>query len=122
MALPADDGSLPVCTGLRGGFCNVSHGTLVDVMNEFWQTVITAVVVVGAFAYAGYALIPTAWRRKRKRTECDLADIKGCPGGSCPGCPLKQPAAESIITVHRRLPDGPQDIQVQTCPSKARRR
>ena len=105
MALPAGHGSLPVCAGLRGGFCDVSHCPLVDVMNEFWQTVLAAVVVVGAFAYAGYALMPTAWQRKFGPTKCDSANVKGCAGSSCLRCPLKRPAAESIITVHRRLTD-----------------
>jgi hypothetical protein len=74
-------------------------------MNEFWQTVFAAVVVVGAFAYAGYALMPAAWRRKLRPTNCDSANVLGCAGSPCAKCPLKQPAAESIITVHRRLTD-----------------
>ncbi len=79
-------------------------------MNALLQNGLVAVVVITAFAYSAWVLMPAHWRRALARLwgRQELAAAGGC--GGCGGCspgPAKaklepQAVAEAVITVHRR--------------------
>jgi hypothetical protein len=91
------------------------------------QTAIVSLIVVAAFAYSAWALMPAAWQRGLRRrlglaTPLDAGGCGGCgggcaappkPGSSGPAGPTGSagpsgsaaPGAKwAVVTLHRRLP------------------
>ena len=77
------------------------------------QTAIVALIVVAAFAYSAWALMPAAWRRGLRRRlglamPLDAGGCGGC-GGGCAAAPKPGPSGSAgpglaVVTLHRRLP------------------
>jgi hypothetical protein len=68
------------------------------------QSLVVAALVIGAFAYTAWVLMPAAWRRGlRHRLGLPLPTERGC--GACGDCGPKPPAgATAVITLHQRPP------------------
>lgn len=72
-------------------------------MNDALQTVLTALIVLGAALYAAWVLMPAAWRRGLARRLGRPAPAGGACGG-CDGCGDARPApgAPQVIRIQRR--------------------
>ena len=71
-----------------------------------WQTLLTALLVLGCAGYAAWSLMPAALRRRlRARLGAKpVADAGGCGGcGGCSDTPAK-PGAPQPVHIVRRPP------------------
>ena len=70
------------------------------------QTLIVALIVIACSAYAGWSLMPGAWRaavnRRLGRAPAPSGGCSGCGGGCAPAPAGPRASATAVITLHRR--------------------
>ncbi len=79
-------------------------------MGASLQSILAALIVAGSTGYAGWVLMPAAWRaavnRKLGRTPAPASACSGCGGGCAPPPAAGAAPRTAVITVHRRPKAG----------------
>jgi len=71
-------------------------------MSDFWQTAVTALLVLAAFGYTSWTFIPGRWRQRLLRRYGFQTTVASAASGAacaaCRACSPKPAPTEAVIT------------------------